>query len=354
MQERGRSMEEMVALCTSCGECVAPCAFLQREGTPGAVAERGSGEHNLRKAFQCSLCGLCDGLCPEKLSPSAMFLDMRRQTAASGLFDRGPYKPWLNYEKLGGSALFRRDHIPEGCTTVFFPGCALPGRSPHIVLDLYKRLRHLEPSAGLVLDCCGKISHDLGLENNFSAIISKLEQRLAKCGIKRILTTCPGCSKILRKSEAQFEVLSLYEVLATNGQPSVAADDAQVVTVHDPCPARFDEIQQQAVRTLVSQAGFRVEEMAETGRKTRCCGQGGMVEGCVPGTLAQEGKKIMELAGRHPVVTSCAACADSLERHLPTMHVAEIQSSGINTSVRSTSSVGRWLNRLKLKFARLK
>lgn len=346
-------MEEMAALCTSCGECVAPCAFLQREGTPGAVAERGSGEHNLRKAFQCSLCGLCDAVCPEKLSPAAMFLDMRQQAVASGLFDRRAYKPWLNYEKLGGSALFRRDHIPEGCSTVFFPGCALPGRSPQIVLDLYKRLQHLEPSAGLVLDCCGKISHDLGLENSFSAIISRLEKRLANRGIKRILTTCPGCSKILRKPEARFEVLSLYEVLATNGQPSAAADDAPVVTVHDPCPARFDKIQQQAVRTLVSQAGFRIEEMPQSGARTRCCGQGGMVEGCVPGTLAQEGKKIMELADEHPVVTSCAACADSLEHHRPTLHIAELQSTGINASAPSKSSAGRWLNRLKLKFARL-
>jgi hypothetical protein len=94
--------------------------------------------------------------------------------------------------------------------------------------------------------------------------------------------------------------------------------------------------------------------MAETGRRTRCCGQGGMVEGCVPSTLAQEGKMIMELAGGHPVVTSCAACVDSLERHLPTMHVAELQSSGIKAPAQSKSSAGRWLNRLKLKFARLK
>jgi len=347
-------MEDMAALCTSCGECVAPCAFLQREGTPGAVAERGSGNHNLLKAFQCSLCGLCDALCPEKLSPAAMFLDMRRQAVASGLFDRRAYKPWLNYEKLGGSAFFRRDHIPRGCATVFFPGCALAGRSPQTVLDLYKQLQHIEPSAGLVLDCCGKISHGLGLEDNFSAIISRLEKRLAKRGIKRILTTCPGCSKILRKSEDRFDILSLYEELAANGQTASVAEDAPVVTVHDPCPARFDEMQQQAVRTLVSQAGFRIEEMQQSGRKTRCCGQGGMVEGCVPGTLEQEGKKVMEMAGKHSVVTSCAACADSLERHLPTVHVAELEFSRINTSARSTSSAGRWLNRLKLKFARLK
>lgn len=346
-------LQDMAARCTSCGDCVKPCAFLQREGTPAAIAARSLSDDNLRKAYECSLCGLCDALCPESLSPSAMFLHLRREAVAKGIFDSSTYRPWLKYEKLGAHPLLRRTWIPRGCTTLFFPGCSLPGRRPQAVRRLLRLLREHEPTAGLMLDCCGKISHDLGLDEGFRDIFARLSQTFAQQGIERILTACPGCSKILRQYGENVEVVSIYEVLAKDIPPASVKDDAPVVAIHDPCPARFDHAQQQAVRTLVTSAGWRIAELPESGARTRCCGQGGMVEGVRPGTVTQEAGAISAQAAKRRLVTSCASCAGTLERLLPTAHVADLYAGETAFASKQASSAKRWLNRLMLRFARL-
>ncbi|MDD2499567.1 MAG: (Fe-S)-binding protein [Geobacter sp.] len=347
------AMADMVAACTSCGECVRPCSFLQQQGTPAAIAGRDDAESTLLSAFGCSLCGLCDAVCPEGLSPSAMFLAMRQQAVRNGLIDLKPYAPWLNYEKLGSSPLFKRDLIPSGCTTVFFPGCSLPGTRPDAVQGLYRLLRTHDPAIGLVLDCCGKISHDLGLTEQFTSIFNRLSTRLHNKGVTRILTACPGCSKILRKFGIQFEVASLYEVLVSSVPLADVSNQNRVVTIHDPCPARFDQPQQQAVRQLINQCGYQIEELPSHGQTTRCCGQGGMVEGCVPGTVKQESRIIAAEAAGRPVVSSCGACCETLASTTPSAHIADLLTGTGTFTAQPVSSLKRWLNRLKLRFARL-
>lgn len=362
-------LAEMAQDCTSCGECVRPCAFLQQHGTPAAIATQGDADDNLHKAFGCSLCGLCDAVCPEVLSPSALFLAMRQQATTRGLVDLKPYQPWLTYEKLGSHPLFRRDLIPAGCSTVFFPGCSLPGTRPDAVRGLYRMLQQQDATIGLVLDCCAKISHDLGLVDRFEGIFGTLSRRLQKNGISRILTACPGCSKILRKHGSAFEVTSVYEVLldgqgsGVKGQKTEALDvnpapcpltlDPAVVVIHDPCPARFDHAQQQAVRTLATAAGYSIEEIPSHGAVTRCCGQGGMVEGCVPGTVKKESRLIATESGGRSVISSCGACCETLAPATPTAHIADLVTGTGSFTTQPVSSLKRWLNRLHLKFARL-
>jgi Fe-S oxidoreductase len=321
---------------------------------PAAIARRGTSENNLLSAFGCSLCGLCDAACPEGLSPSTMFLAMRQEAQKLGLVDLKAYTPWLNYEHLGGSTLFQRDLIPKNCSSVFFPGCSLPGSRPQAVHELFTRLKTLDPTTGLVLDCCGKISHDLGLADRFQQIFNKLADRLQNRGITRILTACPGCSKILQKYGAGLEVISVYEILASSPLPHTPCPlPLAPVVIHDPCPARFDTAQQQAVRRLVSSCGYSFEEMPEHGRTTRCCGQGGMVEGCVPGTVKRESAIIAAEAVGRRVISSCGACCETMTATTPTAHVADLLVGNTVFSDRPVSSARRWINRLKLKFARV-
>jgi len=346
-------MADVAAGCTSCGECVRPCSFLQQQGTPLSIAQQGTTDRNLLAAYGCSLCGLCDAVCPESLSPSGMLRAMRNEAADRGLVNLKAYTPWLNYEKMGASPFFRRDLIPTGCTTVFFPGCSLPGTRPDAVLELFKRLRLMEPAAGLVLDCCGKISHDLGLTDHFTALFGRLSKRLRHKGITCILTACPGCSKILRNYGEGFDVTSIYEVLAACTVPTPPASPCAVVTIHDPCPARFDPAQQTAVRQLVQSCGYRIEELPSHGTTTRCCGQGGIVEGCVPGTIKQETRLIAAEAAGRLVISSCASCSDSITTATAAGHVVDLLINKTDFSAKPVSSARRWLNRLKLRFARL-
>lgn len=328
-----------------------PCPFLRQNGTPAAMARNGATDSNLLSAYGCSLCGLCDALCPDGLSPSTLFLAMRREAVARGVVDLKPYAPWLTYERIGASPLLRRHLIPPGCATVFFPGCSLAGTRPHAVRELFRRLRRIEPTAGLVLDCCGKISHDLGLEERFTALFQKFSARLKARGITRILTACPGCTKIARAYGNGFDVTGIYEVLARALASPVPPPSASVA-IHDPCPARFDPNHQHAVRLLVQASGYGIRELPSHGSLTRCCGQGGMVEGSVPGTVGRESGAIAAEAAGSPLVSSCGACCDTLSSVAPTAHMADLLAGTAIFSTRPVPSPARWLNRLKLRCAR--
>lgn len=350
--EIGARLEEMSKRCTSCGTCVRACTFLQQTGTPAAIARKGADDTALSVAYHCSLCSLCDAVCPVTLSPSSLFLAMRQEAGNRGLTDIGPYRSWLNYETLGRSLLFRRYLIPTGCRTIFFPGCSLPGTRPVNTLALWRQVQSADPSIGLVLDCCGKISRDLGLSARFEKISGVLAARLKHAGITGILTSCSGCTKIFREYGNSFSVQSIYEYL-----PRAASvpchSDSETVVIHDPCPSRFDSAQQDAVRSLVQSAGYRIEELPESRRNTRCCGQGGMVEGCVPGTVARESRLLAAAANDRTIVTSGACCAETLCQQSAAVHISDLLAgSGLPLRRQPVSSARRWINRLKLRFAR--
>ena len=72
--------------CTECGACVKSCAFLSHYGTPKAMAtgfDFSSPRHQAI-AYECSLCSLCSAVCPEKLDPFRLFLEIRRQHVDGG------------------------------------------------------------------------------------------------------------------------------------------------------------------------------------------------------------------------------------------------------------------------------
>jgi Fe-S oxidoreductase len=212
-------------------------------------------------------------------------------------------------------------------------------------------LRRIEPTAGLVLDCCGKISHDLGLEERFAALFHTFSIRLKDRGITRILTACPGCTKIVRAYGNGFDVSGIYEILARAPLSPVPVPSASVA-IHDPCPSRFDPNHQRAVRLLVRASGYGIRELPSHGNATRCCGQGGMVEGCVPGTVRKESGGIAAEAAGSPIVSSCGACCDTLSSVAPTAHVADVLAGIATFSTSPVPSPLRWLNRLRLRFAR--
>jgi len=71
---------EIAGKCSDCGACTQECAFLRRYGAPGKIAAAcdPSDRSFSSMPFECSLCGLCAAVCPEKIDPTELFLEMRR------------------------------------------------------------------------------------------------------------------------------------------------------------------------------------------------------------------------------------------------------------------------------------
>ncbi|HPJ96598.1 MAG TPA: (Fe-S)-binding protein, partial [Syntrophales bacterium] len=275
-----KRIQEVSEGCINCPSCQNECAFLKKYGTPKAIGDAYNPDDRvcLSMAFECSLCGLCAAVCPEKLNPTEMFLEMRREKMRR---DPQPYPEYgglMGYEKKGMSPRFTWYGLPVGCDTVFFPGCALPGTRPGQTFKLYETMKQWFPQLGVVLDCCGKISHDMGRVDYFHAMLNEMKGYLLGQGVEKMIVACPNCYRMFDLYGGDLAVVSVYDVLAEHLPPG-GQEWSRTVSIHDPCPLRQEPEIHDAVRRLATARGLTIEELRHSGGQTLCCGEGGGV-GC--------------------------------------------------------------------------
>ncbi len=344
---------EVSRTCTRCATCQKGCAFLRKHGTPGelATACNPSVPESLSLSFTCSLCGLCAAVCPEKLNPAELFLEMRRVKARQDPLPYREHTGFLAYERRSTSWLFTHYALPQDCEAVFFPGCALAGTRAEKTIKLYDHLRKDIPSLGIVLDCCMKISHDLGREEQFRARFQEMKEFLLQKGIRRIIVACPNCYRMFRTYGEGLKVRTVYEVMEALPLPQ-PEQVSGVVTVHDPCPLRFSPEVQAAVRNLLKKQGLTVEEMPHAGENTLCCGEGGFVGALSPVLSEKWGELLKEEAAGRRGITYCAGCTNHLDGRTPTSHVIDLffaPQATLAGTIRVARAPLTYLNRLKLK-----
>ncbi|NWF97879.1 MAG: VTT domain-containing protein [Nitrospirae bacterium] len=339
--------------CIKCKLCQKECEFLRKHGKPKDIADSYNPDDNLYQGmpFECSLCQLCVAVCPVKINPAFMFLEMRRETVRRGNGDYPEYNTILNYEKRGTSKKYSFYFLPTGCDTIFFPGCTLSGTRPDKVQKLYEHIKKTIPSIGIVLDCCTKPSHDLGRDEYFQKMFQEMKEYLMINGVRNVLVACPNCFKVFKKYGDGISVRSVYEFMFQNGLPDTEQVHG-VVTIHDPCALRFDESVHNVVRDLVSAKGLEIKEMPHHGKKTLCCGEGGSVGFIAPDLAKNWGSLRKKEAEGKMIVTYCAGCANFLSSITPTSHILDLlfePSATISGNVRVSKAPITYLNRLKLK-----
>lgn len=345
--------------CIECNICVNECAFLSRYGTPGKICtfQQTEGLHD-SSIFACNLCGLCNTVCPKKIDVTGAFLDIRRDLqrrggtapATSSIDSR--HQPICAYEKTGGSTLFSLHRLPEGCDTVFFPGCTLTATRSIVTMRTYSHLQTVQPNCGIILDCCGKPSHDLGLDGNFQPRLSRLANSLKAGGIKKIITACPSCHVTFRKYLPQCITRTIYEELIENPPPRTATF-AETVTVHDSCTARNSPEIHEAVRTLLTRSGASITEARHSRDTALCCGEGAAASFISP-ELAGSWKTIRKQeAHGNRVITYCAGCAGVFGKDMQTTHLLDLlfdHDRALEGKEQKTRSPFTYLRRLLLKW----
>jgi Fe-S oxidoreductase len=210
-----------------------------------------------------------------------------------------------------------------------------------VTTELYRQLQEIIPTVGLVLDCCSKPSHDLGRTEYFHSIFNKMNSYLTAQGIRTVLTACPSCTKIFRQCGHGLNVLTVYEFIHSRGKGGGKRGDCKsnatpvigkAITVHDPCPLRDDVTTQQAVRAMLTDMGHTLVEMENCGKRTLCCGEGGMVGAVNPERAGEWAVLCQRQAGGGQIVTRivtrivtyCAGCTGYLNRVVPTIHIADL------------------------------
>ena len=358
--ELARHLSLTLEECIDCPKCVAQCAFLKTYGTPKKIAETYDPTDiaRLTLPFQCHLCGLCAAVCPVKLNPDTLFLEMRREAVDRGAAPLPTHKTIMAYEGRGISKKYSWYGLPDYCDAVFFPGCTFSGTRMDTTIALYEYLKAKDPRMGIVLDCCCKPSHDLGRAGFFSEVFGEMRSWLAAHGVKTVVVVCPNCYKVLKAYGDTLAVKSIYEFLSENGMPEAARTAAAqllekpTVSIHDPCVLRNEAGIQAAVRELATANGYTVSEMPHSREKTVCCGEGGAVGFVTAEFSSNWGELRKTEAENRRLLTYCAGCAGFLNKKTPTDHILDaiFHPEAVASGKRkATGPPWTYLNRIRLK-----
>lgn len=280
-----------------------------------------------------------------------MFGAMRNLAQSSGHGKFKEHASLLRYEQGGMSPLLSWYGLPPGCTSVLFPGCAMAGTRSQRVFELYVHLKKNIPSLGIVLDCCTKPSHDLGRKEFFHTMFGAIWTALKTKGIQEVLVACPSCYMVWKDYGHPIRVRSVYEQLSDIGVVHQQSS-AQQVTVHDPCPTRYEYPVHESVRNLLTKMGFSLKEMKHNGKKTLCCGEGGAACYVVPDFAGNWTKTRAGEAENDYMVTYCAGCTHFLGRQTEVGHIIDLFFTPERTLAGKepvASSPWTWVKRFLLK-----
>lgn len=320
--------DRIIENCSECEICTDECEFLKEVGqTPKEIAQRFSAAHSEEDSlipYFCTICSLCQELCPEDLNIGKMCLEIREQLINDGLAPPHTRSIIKGQDWIASNfTLVQPDPEITECRRVFFPGCILSGYSPSLVMKVYDYLREKLPGTGIILGCCGSPLHELGEEPQFQGILRKLESEMRRLGTSEMIVACPYCYYTLKRYAGQLQLDSLYEVMVDLGLPEPVNHHEWTFSLHDSCRARWEKNLQDSIRTLVSRMGYRIEELEYSRDKTRCCGMGGLV-GFINFPLARKIIRYRTDEASFDMLTYCATCREAFAIEKPSVHILDL------------------------------
>lgn len=323
--------------CIQCGACLEACDLLSDLGMSlGDIANAMLGDQinpEIQNAIvRCSLCGLCCMGCPVNLQPVDLMVAAREALIKNGQISVDDYQAMLVDQDWNFFTIYRdtygityKDLERSKYDTLFFPGCTLASYSPELTSATYDWLNNQGIKLGFTDLCCGKPLSSIGLVDRTKHLHNYIARQMKAAGASRLITACPNCMYQLKGFLPGIEVISLYDLLISNG---LILKGNERLSVHDSCPDRYDMNIGENVRQLLS--GYSLTEMEHHGQNTICCGSGGIVSMIDPELCEERANiRMKEWEDTHTekCVTSCMACAHRLARaSLPgnVIHVLEM------------------------------
>ncbi len=307
-----------------CLECVKVCPYLEHFGAyPRKYAREIYNNESIvmgtraanRLINSCSLCGLCETVCPEDFAMQDLCLQTRQSMVAKGKMPPAAHEFALEDMAFSQSdAFLLARHAPglERSIHLFFPGCQLCASAPGQVAALYDHLRAKLGAVGLMLGCCGAPAHWSGRQAESEQILDLWQGRWEALGRPQLLLACATCHQMFRELRPRMPIQSVWETLAAIGLPEMApAVRVDPLAVHDPCTTREAPQIQAAARQVLAAVGVASTELRLGQDKTECCGFGGLMENANP-RIAQEVTRRRALLSSHDYLTYCAMCRDRL------------------------------------------
>jgi Fe-S oxidoreductase len=359
-------VESLYSECVDCKKCMKNCIMLDNYcDSPkelfGEISRRG--EVDIEIPYSCNLCNLCTEVCPKNINQKELYLELRNyafKTDKKAIKPLG-YKVVKFHQKNSFSQLFSASakKTEQVSTTAFIPGCSLMSYSPEIVMKTYEQIQSIIPGIGIILKCCGNPTHTMGDEQGFKHYYSQLDKEIQRLKVTEIITTCPNCFITIKKNSPNLKITTVWEKILEEGIPEGLINKYKnvntIFTLHDPCPTRYENNTQVAVREIIKKIGIRIEEYKFSKRQTVCCGAGAMV-GVTNENLAVKHmtKRAAEAPTEH-ILTYCQSCAESLSGggkntvHLLDLMFNEEMYQSLSFEQKKSNTAEKWINRYKGK-----
>ncbi|MEG6523756.1 pyridine nucleotide-disulfide oxidoreductase/dicluster-binding protein [Desulfotomaculum sp. 1211_IL3151] len=290
--EEEASQEASRCLQCECLECIKSCEYLAHfKGYPKQYIRQIN--HNLKMVMgrreantlinSCSLCGLCEAVCPEGLNLGEFCQEARGEMVKKGKMPPSAHDfPLRDMAFSNGEQCVLTRHQPGYQTSsyLFFPGCQLSACAPGHVEKVYDYLmKQLNGGVGLMLRCCGAPAEWSGRQELFEAELKKMKDQWEELGKPKVILACSTCHQMFKKYLPEMELISLWQLYHQYGLPQVSqAQRPALVAVHDACTSRREGQMHGQVREIILKLGCQIEELPTSRDKTECCGYGGLMQ----------------------------------------------------------------------------
>jgi Fe-S oxidoreductase len=243
----------------------------------------------------------------------------------------------------------------EMADTVFWPGCGLAANRPGLVQKIRDILsRELQRRVGLVLDCCFDPVFTLGDYRTSLIALQDINKRLHEGGVRKVITGCLNCHKLLSEHLEGIGVVFILEVL-----PSFLFKQQEKcpIYLHHPCPSsRWVGIRnaaRDAVDHILKANSSGPGDSKSIADKVEvsaplCCGAGGGLSALSPEQADRFLNRIIQEGKGRTIVTYCTGCQNRLlTRGVKAIHLLECL---VEEPHRRTvpSPLRQWVNRLAL------
>jgi Fe-S oxidoreductase len=351
--------------CINCGLCLQHCPVvaavgLERFSGPRSIAvelSRSPPEYwsTGDKVFLCTGCGTCREVCPKNVEIPEIVNIIRARifkhrpdlvpkalhSVDKTLLEHGlAFEPWEDHEDKAESRDMRLerlnlpfypDRMKGSAEVLFYPGCQAEERAQEVREAGKVILEVFDVDYTLLEDfnCCGLPAILLGDDETARELARKMKDRVDALGVKKIVTTCAGCtSNLSYLSERDGWNIPVYHTLEylieeigidTFSEKLTEDTDTQKVTIHSPC-----HLIRHMSRQLVDYAAQILETMPNTSYTQStlhdsCCGGGGMVGYHSPDVaqgVVKENLQAIERTGASRVVAPCPLCTAHIEEML--------------------------------------
>jgi heterodisulfide reductase subunit D len=292
---------------------------------------------NAESLYTCTLCGNCAQICAAEFNAKDCLEKVRstlidipndtRDSLAEAIARTGnPYS-----EKAPAKRSWVRQmgfKVPTRGKTLYYVGCTTGLRLPAVAKSTAQVLKAARVDFAVMENepCCGSVMLRTGRTKEAEENAQRVAQGIADTGAERIVVSCAGCLRALRKDYPERFGIKLPPVVHMTEFAGELIREGRLhpngmtrktkITYHDPCHmGRELGVYDPPREILRAMPGVELVEMDPSREAAMCCGAGGGLRSFAPDLskrIAADRIKAAEAVGAEIVATSCPFCEHNL------------------------------------------